>query len=80
MWWLGHTEWAPLGSGVMRPFSQDLAVVPFAGATQDTHLPFPALGISPRLGFPSRNVPGVGLPAPAPPRTPVVDSPIVNGT
>lgn len=80
MWWLGHAEWAPLGSGVTRPSHQGLAAVPFAGAMQDTDLPFPASGISPCLGFPSRNIPGVGLPVPSPSRTPVVDSPIVNGT
>lgn len=78
LWWLGHAEWASLGSGVMRPSSQGLAVVAFAGAMQDTYLRFPALGLSPCLGFPSRSVPGVGLPPPSPPRTPVVDSPIVD--
>lgn len=30
--------------------------------------------------LPSRSVPGFGIPAPPPARTPVVDSPIVNGT
>lgn len=55
-------------------------MVPFAGAMQGADLPIPASGLSPRLGFPSGSVPGIGLPAPSPPRTPVVDSPIVNGT